>query len=146
MVCISSYSCPICWSGTYQYMVILCKTLNVPLILSILALSIFSPFQVSPSKACAYICHSERNPICIVLALFAHVQLLETYDLDRIIDFLVCPELSLDVHIAKHSLFYRQFLSMCSQNRSVQRDWRQKRRWGRSERPLRSASIRCRSK
>lgn len=37
---------------------------DMPLILSILPLSSFSPRQVSPSSCWAYICHSVKNPIC----------------------------------------------------------------------------------
>lgn len=37
----------------------------------------------------------------------------QTYDLNWIIDILVRPELSLDIHIAEQALFYRQFLPMC---------------------------------
>jgi hypothetical protein len=40
--------------------------LYAPLILSIFDLSIFASFQESPSRAWAYTCHSERNPIYVM--------------------------------------------------------------------------------
>lgn len=40
-----------------------CTWHDVPLILSILLLSIFSPLHEFPSSCCAYICHSVRKPI-----------------------------------------------------------------------------------
>lgn len=68
IVFMSSYNWPSCWSKqrleqSTSHSRIKPHDIDIPLILSILVLSIFSSRHCSPSSCCAYICHSVRNPI-----------------------------------------------------------------------------------